>query len=333
MMTIPAQTRSIRPLLAGLAVCGLASTAQAVEIDDELALGLDFRALEYQRCFELPECDLGDVIVKAQIRQDSQADWTAGLLYWDPIDGFGVLGGGQDDEIDFNERIVVTFNTLKAVEKVWLTDLFVGESERYSSIQERVAAEDDFEFAMIEFRDGEEVSNLLEVSGLSELPIAEFNDIYTEFFQTGGDIHYRLIVWETDAAIVVPDTNGETGQQTFQTFSLGEIDSEKLALFADDGEEFAYDLNEVFPDGAAVNLYEEGSINARNIAAAIGNNEQLTGLQKNAEAGRTLGDVTNGEVGVVLEVPPLVTELTFYSVVGTSNDYSVAGIIYADPGL
>ena len=114
--------------------------------------------MEYQRCFELPECDLGDVIVKAQIRQDSQADWTAGLLYWDPIDGFGVLGCGQDDEIDFNERIVVTFNTLKAVEKVWLTDLFVGESERYSSIQERVAAEDDFEFAMIEFRDGEERS-------------------------------------------------------------------------------------------------------------------------------------------------------------------------------
>ena len=34
------------------------------------------------------------------------------LLWWDALDGLGIRGGGQDDEIDFDERLVITFDTV-----------------------------------------------------------------------------------------------------------------------------------------------------------------------------------------------------------------------------
>lgn len=46
-------------------------------------------------------------------------------LYWDKRDGFGVLGG-EDDEIDQKEFLTVEFTNAIALDGFWFTDLFDG---------------------------------------------------------------------------------------------------------------------------------------------------------------------------------------------------------------
>lgn len=45
-------------------------------------------------------------------------------LYWDAQDGVGILGGGQDDEVDRSERLTVSFSQSVSLLDFGLTDLF-----------------------------------------------------------------------------------------------------------------------------------------------------------------------------------------------------------------
>jgi len=310
-----------------------ATRSESAVIDDQLARGLDFRALDFRGCFEQPTCVVGDVTISAEFRENDKSDWQPGQIYWDPIDGVGILGGGQDDEIDFNERLIVTFAHSAQVSDIWLTDLYVGEDQHYRNARARLDTEEDFEFAMIEFADGAEEPTFIEVSGLDILPDIPFNDVYTDTFIEDGDIHYRLLVSEDTATIIVPDNDGQRDLDRFITFKLGDIEPEKLALFSEDGQEFVYDLAEIFPEGAPINLYPEGSVNAQNIASLLTSETALIELRDQAIFGRALGDVTNGEVALNLSAPRSVDRVVFFSKIGTSNDFSVAGILLADGNI
>lgn len=50
------------------------------------------------------------------------------LLWWDALDGLGIRGGGQEDEIDGDERLVITFDTVVGLSDLFFSDLFAGES-------------------------------------------------------------------------------------------------------------------------------------------------------------------------------------------------------------
>ena len=49
------------------------------------------------------------------------------LLWWDALDGLGIRGG-EEDEIDGDERLVITFDTVVGLSDLFFSDLFSGES-------------------------------------------------------------------------------------------------------------------------------------------------------------------------------------------------------------
>jgi len=45
-------------------------------------------------------------------------------LWWDSIDGFGVRGGDENDEVDYPETLTVTFANSVNLTGIWFTDLY-----------------------------------------------------------------------------------------------------------------------------------------------------------------------------------------------------------------
>lgn len=62
------------------------------------------------------------------------------LLWWDALDGLGIRGGGQDDEIDADERLVITFDTVIGLSELFVSNLFADESTMGSIIDEAGSA-------------------------------------------------------------------------------------------------------------------------------------------------------------------------------------------------
>ena len=50
------------------------------------------------------------------------------VLWWDSEDGLGIRGGGQEDEIDADERLVITFDEVIGLSELFFSDLFANES-------------------------------------------------------------------------------------------------------------------------------------------------------------------------------------------------------------
>ena len=57
------------------------------------------------------------------------------LLWWDALDGLGIRGG-EEDEIDGDERLVITFDTVVGLSDLFFSDLFAGEGTMGSIIDE-----------------------------------------------------------------------------------------------------------------------------------------------------------------------------------------------------
>lgn len=89
-------------------------------------------------------------------------------------------------------------------------------------------------------------------------------------------------------------------------------------------------MSELLPAGTEIALLAEGTEGAMGIEDLLENPEMLEILQQLAEIGRAVADIPNGEVAAILDSPIVATSVTFFAKVATSNDFSVAGIMFSD---
>jgi hypothetical protein len=329
----------VRQLLTTVSICLVAAAASAqqvqqADIDEQLQGQLDFRSVTFKDCFNEESCTVDGVTIAAY-RQDAITDeWLPTALYWDPIDGIGVKSGAQNDEIDVDERIVLSFDGSRNIECVWLSDLFISEHGRYGAASSQGP---DAETANIEFSSDGEVVYQMQVSGQISLPWNSFNETVHGHieensrrrdlspFVEGGDMQRRVTLTDDEILLLVPRAGSRWGSQTIRV-PLGEIDQEKKDIFAG-VETVEIDLTLLLAalDGAP--LFAAGSSNADRIEAILDEPELLSELGANAGIRRVIGSRDNGEVAGILAEPVTANTVTFLTPLNTSNDFSVAGLI------
>ncbi|MEM9430504.1 MAG: hypothetical protein AAGA32_13535, partial [Pseudomonadota bacterium] len=284
--------------------------AQDDDIDRDLREGVDFRSILFRPCYGEAICTVGPLTLIAETRLSQDDPWSRGRLYWDPVDGIGVLGGGQDDEIDFNERIILRTSRPLALEKIWFTDLFVGEIKRYLGYSGALRRDIDFEAARVTFDAPVESFEEIEVTGLLILPPQPFNEkVDGGIFAEPGDIHNRLIIDGPEAILLVPEIIGAASRGRYR---IDDIEPGKLNLFAD-GDLLDYDLRDVFGETETVDLYQIGAHNARQMARILEDTDRLLGLGNAAATRRGIGDIPNGEVMLEFLEDRGISQMTFYA--------------------
>lgn len=312
----------------GLSVAGLLATAtpvfsvdahEAAAIDTDLRGQLDLRELQFEVCLDTPRCTVAGVTVTAE-RKRRNGQWTEALIYWDPIDGFGVLGGQQNDEIDVDERLTLTFNAPRVWSGVWLSDLFIGEGTRYQGWPE---SEEDVEIADLELRLDGDIVGQERISGIFELPDDPFNEEVNEIFVENGDLLNRVIVDGLGISVFVPD--GEDAKGTVKP--LGAIGDDKKAVFADT-EIIDADLDDLLGDDEKLAVFDEGDDNAVQLVSIRTRMLELEKLRLEAEELRVVGDLSNGELGWRPEETVVVDQVVLTAGYKTSSDYSIAGLLF-----
>lgn len=300
-------------------------------IDRDLASALDFRNNRYSGCFGQSVCTVDGLTVRASRLPSTGGTWGEAQLYWDPVDGFGVLGGGQDDEIDIDESVTIEFDAPTPIHIIWLTDLFVDEGKRYSRQEDEevlVRAQGDAEVANIDLFNTDQLVRQLEVTGDLALPNLSFNStLAPELFQTGEDLRKRLVIEDGQVvmleAVREADANGGNGATVVRLneSSVGTIDPDKVGAFRDiDSPANALDLIEEYSRPLDVEIYPEGSGNARRISELLDDSQVLEDLYLAAEIGRSVGNVPNGEVSAHLGAAVRVNRIVFNVTTRTSND-------------
>ena len=309
-----------------LASSAMAEAQQVSSIDTQLAQNLDFRELRFSACFGQPVCEVDGYRVIAWHRHSDRAPWHAARLYWDPVDGLGIQGGGQDDEIDYNERLIVEFPFQRGIHGVWITDLFINEVGRYTQVSG--GADKAAETAGVEMRlNGVEPARVI-VSGDIDLPPRPFNAmIAPDLFTEGGDLRQRLVISDGAVSILSAALNA-TGERTvLTTIPINQLEGSKRdEIIGDDG--VSIDLSALLGEDLEVPLEREGSRNADRISAILENQLKLGEVQAEARVTRSVGNVPNGEVSAAWEDAVPATSVMFHAPEGTSNDYSVAGILF-----
>ena len=303
---------------------GVAAYAQGTaQIDVELMGGVDFRDTVFATCLDQPECKVGDVTIIAQRRQSQDFPWVNARLYWDPIDGIGIQDGAQNDEIDIDERVLVRFEKNMNIERIWLSDLFVSEDQRYGSSQtDLISGEpENAEVAGVSFLNGGAELQSITVSGEDRLPWAQFNQEIDTRFREDGDLRRRIVVNDDLVTLVIPGAD-----LTLQT-PTGAVDAAKQSLF-DGLETVELDLTELLAEFNGAELFEVGTKNFELINAMVNDPDNLAEMLRKAQEKRTSISMSNGEVGFGVELEMPIDEVAFFSPFDASNDFSVAGIIF-----
>ncbi|WP_131802600.1 hypothetical protein [Yoonia litorea] len=298
---------------------------ETAQIDQELAQGIDFRSVAYSGCLDQFECTVGDITIVGQRRLNENSAWVSAPLYWDPIDGFGIQDGAQNDEIDIDERLLVRFADPVALDRIWLSDLFVSEDRRYGSSQTDlvVGEPEDAEIAGLTFLiDGAELANIT-VAGESRLPWAQFNQEVDTRFQENGDLRRRIVVNDDIVTVVIPGAD-----ITLQT-PVTENDRAKQGLF-DGLETVELDISDLLAEFNNAALFEVGTNNFELINAIAANPESLSTLIRIAQEKRTTIQLSNGEVGFDVDPTMMLNEIAFFSPFDASNDFSIAGVILGE---
>ena len=316
--------RLVLGTLAGLAsfsAGGLAAQDIAM-IDRELSGGVDFRTQAFSKCLDRPTCSAEGVTIIAQRREDADTEWMSAPIYWDPIDGIGVQDGAQNDEIDIDERILVRFDGVVNLDRIWLSDLFTFEDRRYgSSDTDLVIGEpEDAELAALSFMaDGIDIANIT-VAGEARLPWAQFNQEIDARFREDGDLRRRIVVNGDIVTVVVP--GADIVLQTPVTAN----DKAKQGLF-DGLETVELDITDLLAEFNQAALFEVGTTNFELISAIARDPENVSRMYEIAQDKRVSIQMSNGEVGFDVDPTLGVEEIAFFSPFDASNDFSVAGVI------
>lgn len=306
---------------------GAASAQTGAVVDIELASQIDFRADAFRPCFDQLRCTVGNVTVHAERRTPNGLAWEPAKIYWDPVDGIGIQDGGQNDEIDFDERLFVTFETAQTVEKVWLSDLFRDEDGRYGSGEtDRIEGVfEDAEAAAITLSlDGAAQTTVL-IEADDRLPFTQFNEEVSLEFDEDGDLRRRIVIASENVRIVAPGVDGR-GRIGPEQFTIGQIDPEKKSIF-DGLETVEIDITSILEEFDQAEMFDFGTLNFDYIRSLTEDPAALNALRTTAETKRTTIDLSNGEVAWTFETPTPATQLEFIAPFDASNDYSVAGII------
>lgn len=324
-----------------IGAAGALAQGGGAQINQDLAGQLDFRDTAYRVCFDQPSCSVNGITVMAERLGPGGGDWVPAGIYWDPVDGFGVLGGGQDDEIDFDERLTVRFAEPRFIERVWFSDLFVGEHRHYG--QRLTVAEppsEDVETAGITLSVGARVISTMTVDGRLALPEMPFNERIWSAFTEDGDLQRRVVIVGDVIQVSIPSVT-EDGRDMFVTVPIGEYDAEKLAIF-EGVETVEIEFASLLPAFNNAPVYAAGSRNATMIEELLDNLQALESMrlaaidghgalapQQVSLGGQPSAGTVNGEVAVDTGAATLVTSISFFAPFGTSNDFSVAGLVDA----
>ncbi len=313
--------------------------ARPAAIDFELQNQLDFRDVSFKDCYGKPVCRAKGASVHAYRINETGTDWAEAKLYWDPVDGLGVLGGGQDDEIDADEKIIVRFDDPKNVLNVWYTDLFAKEQSRYGRVtKQRNSLSSP---ANVLTRDYEKARATIYTSaghptqtvtfGVVNLPTVEFNEVInSDVFETGGDLRKRLLIEDGTASVLSGVTN-DAGLLETTKVRLDENAERTENALQDIGltqDSMTIALN--FADQMDIPLVEGNTINNERMTAFLANIEQLGDILEASKLERVIGDVSNGEVPQSMWPGRSVQAIEFTAEADTSNDYSIAGFVFAN---
>lgn len=314
-------------MIAAVIAAGHANAQDAgnTSIDVDLLGQLDFRAPEFKVCFDQETCQVGGVKISGFRLDTETQDFEPAALYWDPIDGLGVTQGGQNDEIDFDERIVVEFQENRSISRVWLSDLFISEHRRYGGVS--VSGKDEEHARMELLLNGETVGDI-RMSGKVDLPGDPFDVLVSANLLEAGDLRRRVTVDDETLLLIVP--GGETGSDIVIDISQGAVDDEKKDIF-EGIPTVEIDITGLLSEFIDAPLFAGGTHNAQQILAILENDAALEQMRAAARDTRMVSDRSNGEIGTVLDAPVTVDSLIFYAPFDTSNDFSVAGVVFEDP--
>ena len=320
--------------MALLALPGVAlsqsETSEPAAIDADLRGQWDFRDMAFAECFEQPVCVALGLTITAERRDLDGETWVPAQIYWDPVDGFGVMAGGQNDEIDFDERLLVSFEGFKGatvnIERAWLSDIFIGEDARYGNNDP--AGNEDVEVAVIQSLWAGDIVAEAIVDGANVLPPDPFNAEVTPEFQEDGDLLRRVVIQEDVISVVVPERS-ESGAMAELRFPISEFDDTKTDLF-DGIETVELALTDVLVGFNDAPVYFGGEANAGMMQESMGDADVMQDMQSRIEETRLVSSVSNGELGVTMDPAVDVETLVFMSVFGGSNDYSVAGLVLSE---
>ncbi|MDA7424963.1 hypothetical protein [Thalassococcus lentus] len=299
----------------------LARELRSDAIDTALAEQIDFRSIVFEPCLAKPTCAFGALTVTAE-REVSNGVWEPALIYWDPVDGFGVMGGQQNDEIDIDERLVVQFTATQQFTGIWMSDLFIGEETHYQNWPE---SSDDVEIADLAILDGTRVAQSKRINGIFKLPSEPFNEQFSDLFTEDGDLLNRVIFEEGDVKILVPDA-----ELNSVVMSLDRVAPAKESIFLNLESE-QIELDEIIGSATDIPVFPVGSDNAARILEIREDQQALLNIIQRARAERELGEVSNGELGWYPTDAITGDRIEFTAGYRTSSDYSVAGIMLAQP--
>lgn len=132
---------------------------------------LDFKQPLFDVCHLRESCTIVGIKISAFRASNDEsfienADTKPALLHWDAIDGLGVIGGKEDDEIDPDEMITVELPAYRAIKMFRLSDLFLGSQGRDS---------EGGEYATIYTYNESGKVNRYDLQGGIDLPEYEFN--------------------------------------------------------------------------------------------------------------------------------------------------------------
>lgn len=312
-------------LLAGAAAAQSPGTSL---IDRELAQGTDFRSQAYSVCMEKPSCKVGGLTLSAERETVDGLGWEPAALYWDPIDGIGILDGAQNDEIDIDERLTVESDKgLDPLGKIWLSDLFLGEEKRYGARgNDKVeGVPDDVEVAGIALWSGQTERARFTVSGEVALPDLPFNQFVSSAFLEDGDLRRRLLI--NNDIITVLSAGAGTGANAIGiNTALGEVDQAKRGIF-DGIETVEIDLSSILAGFRGTIMFLQGTHNFETVKQLSATPAAWTALRQEAMRERSVGDWSNGELGFAVTEDVPVDKIVFFSPFDSSNDFSVAGFI------
>jgi hypothetical protein len=306
-------------------IASFAQESPSAPIDVQLDGQLDFRALAFEGCMGVNTCSAQGVTISGERRDQTTGEWTSTALYWDPIDGIGVQNGGQNDEIDFDERVVVKMDRPARIADIWLSDLFIAEAAHYGA---SFVGATDAESADIELRSDGATLTQARITGDLRLPNSSFNEAVSGAFIEDGDLMRRVVIDDEIISVVVPGL-GRNGREVLLRAPIGQIDKDKKLIFAG-LETIEVDITDLLARVAGTPIYGAFETNELQVSAVLGATPQLTEMRTQAAIGRSVSSHANGEVSGSFGTTALVDEVIFVAPIDTSNDYSVAGFVLAN---
>ena len=119
-----------RQILCGAFACALVGVLAPDAHAGPLSPQVDFRSDSFSSADNQHSVS-GEVegvgFIVSAYRLNDAGEMEEALLWWDARDGLGVRGG-EEDEIDGNERLIITFDTVIGLSELFFSDLFAGEN-------------------------------------------------------------------------------------------------------------------------------------------------------------------------------------------------------------